>query len=60
MERRSANLNFALRIKAALLHKLLQRVAERAYELGHQDGLDRRPVDTERVDIDPALLRKFQ
>lgn len=59
MERRSANLNFTLRIKAALLHKLLQAVAERAYRIGLEDG--RAGVDdAQRVEIDPTQLRKFQ
>lgn len=61
MERRSASLNFTLRIKATLLHKLLQRVAERAYKAGFEDaGKPRADEDLSRVQIDPSLLRKFQ
>lgn len=59
MKRRSANLSFTLRLRATLLHKLLQAVATRAYELGHADGAQQKAPDVQRVDIDPALLRKF-
>lgn len=60
MERRSAPLSFSLRIKARLLHELVQRVAERAYRMGHEDGSAGRAENLQRVDVDPSQLRKFQ
>lgn len=59
MKEKVSSLNFTLRIKAALLHKLLQSVAGRAYRAGHEDGRDGHAPDEARVNIDPSLLRKF-
>lgn len=59
MERRSASLNFTLRIRAVLLHTLLELIARRAYSIGWQDGTDRIFKDEDKVTIDPTQLRKF-
>lgn len=60
MKRRSAPLSFTLRIKAQLLHELVQRIADKAYRLGHEDGSAGRAEDLKNVEIDPSQLRKFQ
>lgn len=51
--------NFVIRINSSVLHELLTRVAQRAYEAGHKDGVQGRDSVIERVRIDPQLLRKF-
>lgn len=58
MKRRSANLNFTVRIKAALLHELVQRSVLRAYELGTQDGADN--AQASRVEVPPELFEVFR
>lgn len=60
MERRSATLSFTTRIKARLLHELVERIAERAYRMGHEDGAAGRAEDPARVKVDPSQVRKFQ
>jgi hypothetical protein len=58
MRERSAN--FVIRIKAAVLHKLLESVAERAYRLGFSDAQQpRAEPDVAKLRIDPLKLRKF-
>ncbi len=59
MERRSAPLNFTLRIKARLLHKLVQLIASRAYRIGFEDGQEGRESDPGKVEVDPSQIRKF-
>ena len=60
MKGRSALLNFTVRMKARLLHSLVQRVAERAYKLGYDDAKEGRPFSSERVQISADQVRKFQ
>lgn len=56
---RSKSASFIIRIKSVVLHALLQRCVERAYQLGVEDGRNGHP-DPLRVRIDPDLMRKFE
>lgn len=58
MKRRSANLNFTVRIKASLLHELVQRSVLRAYELGAQDGVEN--MQASRAEVPPELFEVFR
>lgn len=58
MEKRSA-LSFTLRIKAALFHELVQRVATRAYHIGYNAARDGLKDDPDHVRIDPSQVRKL-
>lgn len=58
MKRRSANLNFTVRIRASLLHELVQRSVLRAYELGAQDGAEN--SNSSRVEVPPELFEAFR
>lgn len=59
MEKRSA-LNFILRIKASLLHELLQAIANRAYAIGYDAAANGEQKNPESVRIDPLQVRKLQ
>lgn len=57
---RERSANFVVRIKAAVLHKLLESVAERAYRLGFADAqAARAEPDVGKLRIDFNKLRKF-
>lgn len=57
---RERSANFVVRIKAVVLHKLLESVAERAYMLGFDDARNARAEpDTAKLRIDFSKLRKF-
>ena len=58
MKMRSKTTNFVFQIKSVVLHKLLQSVAQRAYDAGHADGC-RGVRELSRVDIHPDQMRKF-
>ena len=58
MEKRSA-LSFTLRIKAAVFHLFVQRIAERAYHIGYHAAQQQLPYDPEQVRIDPSQVRKL-
>lgn len=60
MKGRSALLGFTIHIHARLLHRLLQGLVDRAYQLGHSDAAQGRTLDTTRVHIDPSQIRKLQ
>lgn len=51
--------SYIIRISTTVLHNLLTRVAQRAYEAGHKDGAQGTACNSERVRIDPQQLRKL-
>lgn len=58
MKRRSAALNFTVRIRASLLHELVQRAVVRAYDMGAEDGEERK--NASRVEVPPELFEVFR
>ncbi len=58
MKRRSAALNFTVRIRATLLHELVQRAVLRAYDMGVKDGESRQ--NASRVEVPPELFEVFR
>ena len=56
---RGKSARFTIRLDSRLLHELLQRIAQRAYEQGYRDADNEKSADLDKVKIDPSLLRKF-